>query len=300
MNRQLYSAAAILLLAMAPKCSMEQKMNFEKLEYFNAELEEAPQTLTISAAGVAFYESHTNAHQPDRPEIGNYQTSLGEAELGSLRNRLDNPPFRDLADHWGKVMPSDRYKRIRVTTGSESLEKLFGTSVHITAPAAELIDYLNQLAAEVSRSPRQTLRSELSQVAVSSERLLTATLTLFNDGGQPTFCRHPVDMLDAPDGHLKMEAWPDKPAGSLSAEDVMIFPVEKVVKPESKAGHTNSSILEIPSKASQSLRLEAQFPKASAGAYVIRINYESLVKQLEGRQLVYGELFSRTIKANAP
>lgn len=300
MNRQLYSAAAILLLAMAPKCSMEQKMNFEKLEYFNAELEEAPQTLTINNAGEAFYESHTNVHQPDRPEIGNYQTTLGAAELSSLRNRLSNPPFRDLPDHWGKVMPSDRYKRIRVTVGAESLEKLFGTSGQITPAAADLIDYLNQLATEVSRTPRQTLRGDLSQIAVNSQRRLTVTLTLFNDGIQPTFCRHPANMLGAPDGHLKLEAWPDKPVGSLSANDVMTFPVEQVTKPAPEASPANSLVIEIPPKGSASLRLEAQFPGASAGAYLIRISYESLVRQLDGRLLVYGELFSRTIKASVP
>lgn len=274
-------------------------MNFDKLEYLSAELEEAPETLTIKADGRALFEAHTNAHKPDHPEIGIYETTLDGGELAQLRGRLSNPPFESQGDNSGKVMPSDRYKRIRLTAGPQRIEKLYGSKGPIPPAVRDLIDYLEKMVTEVSRYPRQTLRSELSQVTINADRVLTATLTLSNNGSQPTLCRDPSSMLRASDGHLELEAWPDRV--DVRAADMMTFEVKKATKQGSKgAERVASPLIEIPSQGSVAFRLEAQFPKTDAGIHHVRVNYESLVQQLEGYQLVYGQLFSRTTKASIP
>jgi hypothetical protein len=274
-------------------------MNFDKLEYLDADLEQAPRTLTISGKGRASYESHTNAYRPDDPEIGFYETTMSQTELDSLRSRLLTPPFKDLPDHWGKVRPSERYRRIRITTAGEAIQKLAGASLAIGPGLQELFVYLDKIVIEVMRHPRQTLRSELSQVTVNAGRVLTATLTLSNSGSQPTLCRDPSSMLKASDGHLELEAWPDK--ADVRAADVMTFEVKRVTKQGSKgAKRAESPLVEISPQGSVAFRLEAQFPKTNAGIHHVRVKYESLVQQLEGYQLVYGQLFSRTTKASIP
>ena len=297
MNRRLYSACAIFVIAAATQCTTEQIMNFDKLEYLKAELEEAPETLTIDATGQALYESHTNAHQPDRPEIGNYETKLDDDELAHLRSRLSSPPIRDQPDHWGKVMPSDHYKRIRVTAGSEKIEKLFGTTAPIAPGARDLLDQLDRVASAVSHYPRETLAIELSQIVVGSSRSATGLLKLSNSGTKTAFCRHPGSMIDAPDGSLVLEVWPDKPTSTLHAADVVTFNVRRVTRvKKADVDEMDARVIKIPSKGSVDFRLEATFPSATAGGYVIRVTYESFVSQLGGRQVIYGQLYSRTIK----
>jgi hypothetical protein len=296
----LYAICFGLILITVGRCSGEQRMKFEKIEYLSAEMEEAPQTLTVNGTGLVRYESHSNSATPDHPEIGIYETIL-PGEVEALSQLLDSPPFGDLPDHWGRVMPSDRYKRIRVTTKSGTVEKLVGSAEPIHAKLREIISQLDRIVAETSRHPQQTLRLQLNQTAISAAGELTATLELSNTGIQSLTCRNPVTMATAPDGHLALQVWPDKPQNELRAEDMITVGVQTVTELRpAGVNQTGSSVLIIPSQGSASFQIQTKLAVKSHGRYVIRAEYANTARQLAGKPVIVGEVFSRAVNTNIP
>lgn len=276
-------------------------MRFDRIEYLNAVLEEAPQSLIIDASGRARYESHSNAETPDHAEIGNYETTLARERVEQLSGALDNPPFGSLPDHWGQVLPSDHYRRIRLVTRTETIEKMVGTRQPVNPALRELIRQLDEIANEVARHPRQILRIELAQAGISSTGEMTATLTLSNSGTEPVAYRNPVRMIGADDAHLSLQIWPDKPASELRAEDMFTVDVETATAARpSGGGEADPAVITIPSAASVSFRLQARLPSSRAGTYLTRALYETLTRAIEGNPVMTGEVFSRTVKVNIP
>lgn len=276
-------------------------MRFERIEYVKAEMEQAPQRLTIDAAGNAHYESHSNAETPDHPEIGIYETVLPRARVEGLSSALDNPPFSGLPDHWGQVMPSDHYRRIRLVTRTETIEKLVGTRAPVDPNLRELIRQLDEIAAEVARHPRQTLRLELAEVSINSSGALTGTLTLSNSGVEPTAIRNPASMIEADDARLFLQMWPDKPPSELRATDTFTVNLESVAAAgQSSAGQPVPSVITLQPAASVSFRINGRVESQRAGVYVVRAFYTTTTRTIEGNTVIIGELFSRMMRANIP
>jgi hypothetical protein len=299
MIKHVFVSCTILIVVAIIKCNGEHSMKVNKIEYLVAEMEEAPQTLTIDDTGLARYASHTNSATPDLPEIGIYQTKL-PGGLESLSNQFNNTSFKQLPDHWGRVLPGERYKRIRVTVGSETVEKLIGTHEPIDSRLKTLIDKLDQIVIDVSRHPYQILRIDLSQATVDPKGELTATLALSNGGIQSFLCRNPMDMMNAPDAHIKVQAWPDKPSSALRAEDVVSADISKLSDlPSPGISQLSMPVIEIPSKATASFRITSSLPlKEATGAFLVRVVYENQANPVKGHQVIYGELFSKTVRVN--
>ena len=293
----LCAASVALLLVFAEECRVEQHMKFQKIEYFYPSMEEAPQLLTIDANGRARYESHSNEATPDYPEIGIFQTTLSGDDMESLRSLLTNPPFRDLPDHWGRVRPGEIYRRIRVAAGTETVEKLVSEREPVDGKLQNVINRLDQIIAQAMRHPVQTLHSELSQVSADSAGAVTATLTLSNRGTENIWVRNPLSMSNAPDAHLSFQAWPDKPASDLRAEDQVSAQVVKVEDiGRAKANAAEQAVIELPPRATVSFRIHASLPLRGAGAYLGRVEHTNGAARLVDKSLFVGELFSRPVR----
>lgn len=276
-------------------------MRFERIEYRHAQMEQAPQLLTIDMSGRARYESHSNSATPDHPEIGNYETVLPAQRVEALSRALDNPPFANLPDHWGQVMPSDHWRRIRLVTGTETIEKMVGTRQPVDPTMRELIRQLDEIAAEVARHPRQTLRLELAEVNINSSGALSATLTVSNSGAEPAAVRNPASMIEAEDARLFLQMWPDKPASELRASDTFTVNLESLtVAGQSSAGQSVPSVITLQPAASVSFRLNARIESQRAGVYMVRAFYTTTTRTVEGDTVIIGEVFSRMIRVNIP
>ncbi len=191
------AASIFFVLAITGECHLERLMSFDKITYLSAEIPQTPQTLTIDANGQARYESHTNEATPDYPEIGIYETTLPASEVQTLSSLLNNPLFNSLPDHSGRVMSGDRWKRIRVTAGKETSEKLVGTREAVDPGMSKIIDGLDQVVVKLKSHPQQALRIELTQPTINSAWVLTATMSLSSTGVQSINCRNPLALLNA-------------------------------------------------------------------------------------------------------
>ena len=276
-------------------------MSFEKLEYSVAELETAPHLLTVQADGRARYETHSNAGWPELPEIGAYETTLAPDELRALNQALAAPPFKDLPDHWGRVPSGDRVRRIRLTSAGESAEKLVGTREPVDPRTQNLIRLLDQLAAQVARKPVQVLRLTLSQAAVDADGVLTATLTFASVGPQALVCRNPVGPPVPAPPTVLVEAWPDKPAGQLTAYDVVrgAASAMQVVTLPPTAGADQPG-LPLPSGQSAAFQLRASPGFRVAGTHVVRVRFVNDLREAASAPLVYGEIYSSMVKVQVP
>jgi hypothetical protein len=103
-------------------------------------------------------------------------------------------------------------------------------------------------------------------------------------------------LLNVTDGSLRIEVWPDKAAGLLRPEDLMTAGVQTVT--ENNAGGVRTPPgprRELPPRGSASFHVEARLPPMKAGRYIVRISYANMVPVQSGRQLIAGEVFSKTI-----
>ncbi|MGH9900936.1 MAG: hypothetical protein ACRD68_03750, partial [Pyrinomonadaceae bacterium] len=193
------------------------------------------------------------------------------------------------------------YRRVRVITAAETIEKLVGEREPVDAAMRELIGRLDQIAAKVSQHPLQTLRAELSLVTINEGRSVMATLTLSNRGTQPAVCRNPLVMTNAPDAHLTIEAWPDKPPSELRAEDQVSAGVQGVEMTGRPAGaQAPPAVVEIPPHGSAPFRIYAVLPLKGAGPYAVRALYMNTAGRAGDRPLIVGEVYSKTVTAVAP
>lgn len=80
--------------------------------------------------GAARFESHSNQNQPALG-IGVYERSFSDADMVTIESRIDPGSFASLPDHLGKVLPGERWKRIRLTVDGQKVEKLVGASLPV-------------------------------------------------------------------------------------------------------------------------------------------------------------------------
>lgn len=272
-------------------------MSFSTIEYLVAERPETPETLTIDSHGNARYASHTNLGAPDRPEIGTYAMTLSASDLEAVA-ALADPSFKDVPDHWGKVRPGDLSRRIRVTSGGATVEKLVGTKLPVDANLRMATATLDRIIKATLDHPVATLRIELSQAAVDPRAGLSALLSFNNRGTDPTLFRSPFDLLPGENGWLTVELWPDKPASDIASEDVVRATVTKVelVDPTDPAIPTRQG-LTLASKATMSFRVRAKLEKPKAGPSLVRLAYASFA----GPQgALVGEVLSQPAKVDVP
>lgn len=267
-------------------------MRFDTLEYKVGDLPEDPQTLVINRLGQARFASHTNRRTIDRPEIGLYEMVLPAEEVTALVSLMEDPPFKTLPDHWGRVLSGDRYRRIRVVEGAETVEKLIGTREAVDPTLQAVIDRLDRLVDAVEQHPRKTLRIELADPAVTADGDLTATLTLSGTGSLTAVVRHPAALLNAPDGRLVFQLWPD---GS-DARDLFLVAVDRVTE-RKDAGESpdDSAVLELPTGQAVAFRVHAAPGELEAGPYRCRIAYATFTGEVEDQRVLTGEVFSRNV-----
>jgi hypothetical protein len=293
MSRRLLMISLILWGATNSGINGAYSMQFSKLEYLYSVMEQKPDILTIDNSGHARYESYSNVETPYHPEIGAYEKDLSRNEMELLQRMLDNPPLENTPDHWGRVRPSDHYKRIRVRFGAKTLEKLVGTREPVEPSLRALIDHLDRTVAQVRTQPQLTLRSTLSEMRASPAGVVMAKLSLFNSGTQPVLCRNPAKLLAAPDGKLAIELWPDKPPGVLQAEDSISADVGEVVTVRLPVNvPIEHEIVQIPPKESASFRIRANVQLKKVGVYMARLLYMTTAEEINGRIPLVGELYS--------
>ena len=297
----LLQLTCVIMAVSVGSCGVEHTMKFDKIEYLISELPEAPDVLTVEANGLARYELHSNETTPEHPEIGTYQTTLSVAEIQSLEKLLDAPPFKSLPDHWGKVRSGERSRRIRVIARSEKSEKLVGSRAPVDPAMRRVIDALDQVILKVKSHPEQTLRIKLIQVTVSPGKMLTAVLSLSNSGSELLSCRNPSNMMGGTDCQLSFQAWPDKPRSDLRPEDLTIVnPTD--VHPLDSSGRPSdiTPFIEVAPGATISFRVHSMLVVRNTGRYVIRVFYANSAKEVSGRRVLVGQLFSETVKVNIP
>jgi hypothetical protein len=291
-----------MLVPLVPACAAETQaksageivMNFDRLEYQVGELAVAPQLLTIDRDGHARYESHTNWGALDRPEIGTYEMTVPNAELQNLGSALGSRPFNSLPDHWGKVKPGDRYRRVRVTTGGATAEKLVGTKEGIDAALAAVLDRLDAIVALISSHPRQVLRVELRQPSLGGGATLTFVMVLSATGTEQVSCRNPIDLVAGENGSVSISLWPDTPASELRPADTRDPRVKTIRQLRPPATTAVGPILELRPGESAEFQVDAVLPVIQPGNVVVRVAYANFIPLRNNRNVMVGELMSRT------
>lgn len=211
------ACAAVAFAACAAAGPAEADMSFERLEYLDGVMAEAPQVLTVLASGHARYETHTNERAPDRPEIGVYETMLPAATVRALAALLLHPPFASLADHSGRIPSGDGYRFVAVTDDGETVEKKVGPDEPVGAGLRKVLDSLDRIVADVRQHPARVLRLALADPAVDADGVLRATVELSNPGPQPIAVADPAGLAAAGDGWLVLHCWADRPDADVMA-----------------------------------------------------------------------------------
>ena len=263
-------------------------MNFDRVEYTIATMEEAPQVLVVEADGKATCESHSNMYSLADPQIGTYQTTLAQDQMEELATALNQPPFGTLPDHWGKVAPAERYQRVRVVNGSKTQEKLVTARLPIDSHLQAVLELLDQITAKVKTHPLRTLQIKITRAELKGHSLRVA-FSLSNSGSRPIIIRSPADLLNAPDGGMPVQAWPDRK--DVRADEVKHIKVNAI---ESELPEATGP-LEIQPEASRPYDIVSEVDLEKA-PYVVRVEYRSVKKDWDGRKLLYGELFSVPMK----
>jgi len=259
-------------------------MNFDRVEYTVATMEEAPQLLVVEANGKATLESHSNMYSLTDPQIGTYQTTLAQDQMEELATALNQPPFGTLPDHWGKVAPAERYQRVRVVDGSKTQEKLVTARLPIDSHLQTVLKLLDQITAKVKTHPLGTLQIKITSAELKGHSLRVA-FTLSDSGSRPILIRSPADLSKAPDGNIAIQAWPDrKDARADEVKHIKVNAIESEL-PEA------AGPLEIQPEASRPYNIVSEVDLERV-PYVVRVEYRSVKKDMDGRRLLYGELFS--------
>jgi hypothetical protein len=260
-------------------------------------MDEEPDLLTINQSGVARYQSFSNIETPEHPEIGFYEKQLNPKEVEIIERGLVSSTLRSLPDHWGQVLPGDRFQRVRATFGTEKIEKLIGTKRPVAPGLRAVLEELDRIVAVVRTQPRRVLRSTLAAAKLIGGGVIEAKLSLSNRGTDVVLCRNPADLVGAPDGQLAFEFWPDRSSSDIEAQGLLSVPARDVVPDQLPAGvRGQDEILEIPANASVSFQVRAKRPAQAGGLYFGRLIYRTTAKEIRGRSPLVGELLSNSVK----
>jgi len=283
-------AAAIAALSIG--CSARETMNFDKIEYLIGDDPDAPDTLVVAASGQARFSLHSNEFAPDEPEIGVFQSMLPPERIASLNGILETPPFAGLPDHWKKIRPGERNRRIRLTHAADVIEKFLAFRDPIDSSMQRVLDTLDALAHDLKAHPWRALRLEIVRVDVSKEQELTVLLNFSNIGQQPIALRAPVRMPDDELCQLRFELWPDKAKSELQADD-LIAQRPQLVENLDGIEFTSTNVLDLAPGETASFGVRLSIGSGRKGRYVVRAVYVHGYDQADGREVMSGELFSR-------
>ena len=268
-------------------------MEFKKIEYRVSEFMGPPQTLLVTADGRARYESYSDVGNFDRPEIGVYETTLSAAETAELNRLVNEPPLQNLPDHWGRIAAGDRYKRISLTTASNSLEKIVGTHESVDSRLKTVLDGLDGIVAGVMRHPRQTIRIEMSDASVDSSGKINAEFTLSNTGIEAANCVNPVTVAGGPD--IAIRGWPDRAPSTFQAGDAFNASVGQV-QDLGSGGASVTPVLQIVPGTPRRFRFSAVLPLHSSGAYIMQLHYQNTNQEVGGKTVLLGEIYSKSFQ----
>jgi hypothetical protein len=254
-------------------------MTIDRVEYEVSELAEYPQRLTISSEGLR-YESHSNERHPELLGLGLYERAAAPGEVESIERQLAPATLRSLPDHRGKVLAGDLVKRIRVTTGGETIEKLVGTSLPIDPALQRAIDVLDGVALDVAKHPRRVVRMTVQNAALSAAGQYTATVSFVGEGVPATAFRAPRGRADSAEELVTLYWWPQIPGAPKS--DVRAAPVvmESVA---SKSGALGTFTVRS--------RLEGK----PTGQAVVQLRYLNMSPTVATRTVDVGQLFSTAV-----
>lgn len=271
-------AWCLVLLAVSSRVP-DRAMTIDRVEYEVSELSEYPQRLTISNEGLR-YESHSNERRPESLGLGLYERAVAPGEVESIEQQIAPTTLRSLPDHRGNVLAGDLVKRIRVTAGGETIEKLVGTKLPIDPALQRTIDVLDRLVADVEKHPRRVLRVTVQNATLSGTGEFAATVSFLGDGLSMTAVRGPRDRSDSPDDLVTLYWWPHVPGAPKS--DVHAVPVvlqSVTSRPGALATFTVHSRLE----------------NTPTGHVTVQLRYLNMSPTVGTRTVEVGQLFSTPV-----
>jgi hypothetical protein len=255
-------------------------MKLQKVEYLVGDLPEHPQRLTITRDEIR-YESHSNLSRPASLGIGVFERLLSKGEIEAIESELEPVSFRSLPDHHGQVLSGDRWRRIRLTSGDETIDKLVGTKLPINPALQKTIDWLDRLVDDTTRRPRSVLQMSLQDATLGRDGEFSATIILSGAGDQPVMFRPPRGQPDAPDGLLTLYWWPDSPGAPKA--NVQSAPVISQVSAVRAPGVLAT------------FRIRSRLEGISAGSFAVQVRYFNMAPKLDTSDVLVGQLFSSPI-----
>ena len=273
------AVASCLVLLVVPWHVPERAMTIDRIEYEVSELAEDPQRLTVSSEGLG-YESHSNERRPESLGIGLYGRPAASGEMEAIERQIAPATLRSLPDHRGKVLAGDVVKRIRVTTGGDTIEKLVGSRLPIDPALQRVIDALDDVIVNVAKHPRRVLRMNVQNAALSATGEFSATVSFVGDGISMMGFLAPRGRGDAPEESVKVYWWPQIPGAPKS--DVHVAPVTMqsvTSRPGALATFTaHSRLRDIP----------------TTGHVNVQLRYLNMTPTANARTVEVGQLFSTT------
>jgi len=277
-----YATIVWLLLLAAQGRAEDLSMTLQKVEYLVGDLSEYPQQLTITQDGIK-YESHSNLGRPASLGIGVYERPFSKEEMEAIESEFDRVSFQSLADHYGQVLSGDRWRRIRLTSGGETIEKLVGTKLPINPTLQKTIDWLDRLVDETTQHPRRVLQMSLQDATLDRDGEFSATMTLIGVGDQKVMFRPPQGQLDSPEGSLVLYWWPYDPgAPKKNVQYTRAISISQI-----STAKTHGALA--------TFRIQSRLEEISLGTFIVQIQYSNMLPKFDAFDVLIGQLYSSPI-----
>jgi hypothetical protein len=281
-------------------------MHFDRITYTVLEVDEGPQALSIDRTGHVRYESHTNAPELSRPEIGFYDLELPDADLAAIDRLVSAPALDPLPDHSGRIQAGARYRRLRVERGGGAIEKAVADRDPIDPALARILAEMDRVARLTLAHREAAVSLDVRGLELSASGAITATLVLSAAGKEPITCGRPTAAAEG-DGpsFITVQMWPDKAASELRAADVVVAHTELVAEGSLSAGaRSGPATLTMPGGALATYHLRAQTGHGGAvvaGArLVVRVIYTSRAVPPDARGIFQGKIYGEPFHVVVP
>ncbi|NZA28580.1 hypothetical protein H0E84_19585 [Luteimonas sp. SJ-92] len=276
-------------------------MTYEQIEYVSSDLPGMPQVLVVNADGRARYSSHSNASDPERPEIGRYEARLTAAQIEALFATFEAANPKTLVDHWGEVHSGEDHRRIRITTTEGVIEKLVALRLPVSAGMQTLIDALDRVVKLAKSSPQKVLQLDLGPSDVDAGGRFTLALSLRNSGTEPISFNNPVVAETESDGRIEIQAWPDRDVSALRQDDLLAVAIDGIESTETAGQNAAASrTLNLAPGSAVAFRILGAFPFEDPGDYLFRVSYTSYADAADVQSSIRGRIDSRRVAVRKP
>jgi hypothetical protein len=231
--------------------------------------------LRVSPRGQVHYAIQRWAGSYQRAEVGEYETTVGQAEIAELRRELDTSELESVPDP--VLLIDEATRTIAFHQGPRTHHRTARTSELAPAPFLRIDCLLRRIGEQALMHPRQALRMRVVEFVIDESRRAHVTVEVASIGAQP----FDPPASGARTAGFSMSLYPDT---HLVPEHFWLGNrVQVVTEADAPPGKTASPVVELPLRGSKRYRFEMDLAKANAGPADATISCNSDLGTMELR-----------------